>query len=211
MGIKELVSRNGILNLTYKAFSLVRSGYIRRSFNYGNGFSIGLTTVWMGGEGAKIGQKFKMGRRCRVEIIHSHNGLKYAPHLIVGDRVSLNDDVHIACAHEIFIGNDVLMASKIFISDHDHGSYTGDEPDTPNSAPNDRLLNLKPVIIGDRVWIGEMVSVLPGVKIGAGSIIGAGSVVTKSIPEGCIAVGSPARVVKKYNTSSGLWEAFRAE
>lgn len=59
--------------------------------------------------------------------------------------------------------------------------------------------------IGENVWIGENVIVLKGVTIGKGSIIGSASVVTKSIPEGCIAVGSPAKVIKKYNEERQEW------
>jgi lipopolysaccharide O-acetyltransferase len=63
-----------------------------------------------------------------------------------------------------------------------------------------------PVIIEDNVWIGEQVSVLLCVTIGRGSINGANSVVSKSIPSGCIAVGIPARVVKKFNYNNSQWE-----
>lgn len=54
-----------------------------------------------------------------------------------------------------------------------------------------------PVIIEDHVWIGKTVTVLKGVKIGEGVIIGAGSIVVRDIPPRCMAVGTPARVIKK--------------
>ena len=54
----------------------------------------------------------------------------------------------------------------------------------------------KPVTIGDNVWIGGSVTILPGVTIGSNVTIGAGSVVVKDIPDGCVAVGNPCRVVK---------------
>jgi lipopolysaccharide O-acetyltransferase len=62
------------------------------------------------------------------------------------------------------------------------------------------------VVIGDNVWIGESVCVLPGVSIGEGCIIGALSVVTKSIPAYSIAVGSPARVVKQFDFEQNKWK-----
>ncbi|MBL4677498.1 MAG: hypothetical protein JKY70_15040 [Mucilaginibacter sp.] len=67
-------------------------------------------------------------------------------------------------------------------------------------------MGTKPVIIEDNVWIGETVSVLPGVTIGKGSIIGASAVVTKNIPPYSIAVGNPAKVIKTYNFESNSWE-----
>ena len=99
------------------------------------------------------------------------------------------------------------MASKIYISDCTHGFYSGQggqsSPDTP---PMQRDYEMLPVEIMDNAWIGESVSILPGVKIGKGSIIGANAVVTKDIPDYSIAVGIPARVVKKYNFQSAKWE-----
>ena len=65
------------------------------------------------------------------------------------------------------------------------------------------------VIIGDYVWIGANVVVTSGVNIGSFSVIGAGSVVTKDIPDYVIAIGAPARVIKKYNFNSGNWERVK--
>lgn len=124
-----------------------------------------------------------------------------------GDNVQINDFVHIAAAKNVEIGNNVLIASKIFISDICHGEYADIENmSDPNEHPNDRKLSAKPVIIHDDVWIGEMVSILPGVEIGKGSIIGANSVVTKSIPEYSIAAGNPAKVIKQYNFNKKQWK-----
>ena len=64
----------------------------------------------------------------------------------------------------------------------------------------------KKVTIGDGCWIGEKVIVLPGVTIGEKSVIGGGSVVTKDVPSYAIAVGNPARVIKKYNFETHKWE-----
>ena len=59
---------------------------------------------------------------------------------------------------------------------------------------------IKPIIIEDNVWIGENVTILKGVRIGKGSVIGAGSLVCKDIPDGSLAVGSPAKVIKENIT-----------
>ena len=61
-----------------------------------------------------------------------------------------------------------------------------------------------PIHVGDNVWIGGGVTVLPGVSIGSGSTIGAGSVVTHDIPEGVVAAGNPARVIRKIEASDKL-------
>ena len=119
----------------------------------------------------------------------------------------MNDHVHITARESVKIGNNVLLASKIYISDCSHGSYSGDENDShPESIPHDRPLFSKPVVIEDNVWLGEFVSVLPGVTIGKGSIIGTNSVVSKNIPSNVIAVGSPAKPIKKFNFATNNWE-----
>ena len=73
--------------------------------------------------------------------------------------------------------------------------------------PEERLkgvFNNKPITIGNRVWLGANVTVLPGVTIGDDCVIGAGSVVTKDIPSGMIAVGNPCRVVREVNENDRL-------
>jgi len=65
---------------------------------------------------------------------------------------------------------------------------------------------IKLITIEDEVWIGANCVITIGVTIGKHSIVGAGSVVTKDIPPYCIAVGNPARVIKKYNSETAAWE-----
>lgn len=152
-----------------------------------------------------FGRKLTTGYYCRLEAYPIGNNNSKV--LKFGDNVQINDFVHIAAAKNVEIGNNVLIASKIFISDICHGEYADIENmSDPNEHPNDRKLSAKPVIIHDDVWIGEMVSILPGVEIGKGSIIGANSVVTKSIPEYSIAAGNPAKVIKQYNFNKKQWK-----
>ena len=123
--------------------------------------------------------------------------------MTIGENVVIGDYAHIAGHYSVTIGDNVLMASRVYISDTSHGAYGNmqETQDTPCSAPNKRKLICKPVFVGDNVWIGENVCILPGVRVGHGCIIGANSVVTKDIPDKCIAVGNPCRVVKKWNGS----------
>lgn len=151
----------------------------------------------------KIGNKLTTGTGCRIEAIplHKTNDI----FIEIGDNVQINDYVHIGSVGSVYIGNNVLIASKVYISDHNHGSYDDYRSDSPVINPIDREPVVKPVVIEDNVWLGESVCVLPGVTIGFGTIIGANSVVTKDVPANCIAVGSPARVVKTYNYELNKW------
>ena len=78
----------------------------------------------------------------------------------------------------------------------------------PLIPPVERMLSSEPIIIGDDVWIGEFVAILPGVTIGKGAVIGTLSVVTKDIPEYSIAVGSPAKAIKTYDFEKKEWVRF---
>ena len=154
-----------------------------------------------------FGVNLTTGVGCRIECfpINQTNDklLKF------GKNVQINDYVHITAAYSVEIGNNVLMASKIYISDCSHGSYIGNSDDSdPRVTPTDRTLSVKPVKIQDNVWLGEFVSVLPGVTIGEGTIVGANSVVTKSLPPYVIAVGAPAKPIKFYNFDTQKWEKY---
>lgn len=127
--------------------------------------------------------------------------------LVIGENVQLNDYVHIAAIEEVSIGSGSLIASRVFISDHNHGQFHGNSPDDgPEVPPVKRPLSANPVRIGKNVWIGEQVCILPGVTIGDGAVIGAGSVVTQSVPAACVAAGNPARILRKFDVLSNEWK-----
>lgn len=156
-----------------------------------------------GKKGIDFGTGLTTGYGCRIESF-SEDGSKT---LFFGNNVQINDYCHINALNSVRIGDNVLIASKVFITDLEHGSYAGNENDSqPSSIVKDRPLSSKPVVIGNNVWIGELCSILPGVTIGENSIIGANSVVTKSIPANSIAVGNPAKVIKQFNFSTNKWE-----
>ncbi len=151
----------------------------------------------------RVGKGFTTGFNCRFDAFDVKGENKVL--IEIGEGVQINDYVHIGAIDKIIIKENVLIASKVFITDHNHGNYSGEKQDSPNLAPNLRPLSSKPVIIEKNVWIGEFVSVLPGVTIGEGAIIGSTSVVTKNIPSFSIAVGSPAKVIKKFDFDKNEW------
>lgn len=152
-----------------------------------------------------FGERLTLGRNCRLEA-YSLDGTN-KKRLIFGKDVQLNDNVHIVAMDKIEIGNNVLMASHIFISDNSHGDYgMGGISSDPDIPPMERDYSISPVKIEDNVWIGEGAFVSMGVTIGKGSVIGAHSFVNKDVPPYCIAVGSPARVIKRYDALTHCWQ-----
>lgn len=147
------------------------------------------------------GKGFTTGKNCRLEVV----SLKKDSKMEIGKNVQINDNVHIVCGKKVTIGNDVLIASKVFISDCSHGKYTKGNSSSPNVSPKERELSFNPVVIEDKVWLCDNVVILPGVHIGSGAVIGASSVVLSNIPSNCVAVGIPARVVKIFNEDNHEW------
>lgn len=159
----------------------------------GNNCSLGEKPMIFNPQNITIGNGFVAKHFLRMETLVQYGGTKYSPSLIIGDNVSCEDYVHIGCADSVVIGNGCLFASKVFISDHFHGSITREDL---SLKPNDRPLSTKPVRIGNNVWLGDNVSIMPGVTLGDNVIVGANAVVTHSFPENCVIAGCPAKIIK---------------
>lgn len=112
----------------------------------------------------------------------------YGTNVRIGDRFFANYNLTILDEGQVTIGNDVFIGPNVSI-------YTACHPTDP-AERNTRVEWSRPVTIGDNVWIGGSVTILPGVTIGSDTTIGAGSVVTRDIPSGVVAAGNPARVIK---------------
>lgn len=112
-----------------------------------------------------------------MEAIDFYNNSSYHPSIVIGDNVVFNNSCHIGATNRIIIGNDVVVASRVFITDHFHGNTTYNDLQIP--VRNRLLYSKGPVVIGNNVWIGEGASILPNVTIGDNSIVAAHAVVTK--------------------------------
>lgn len=146
-------------------------------------------------------ENLTIGYGCRFDLDGKNKTL------FIGKNCEFGDYTHIVALHNVQIGNNVLIASKVFISDTSHGKYSGHIQDDPKLTPSKRNLDFDKVIIGDNVWIGENVVILKGVSIGEGCIIGANAVVTKSIEKNTIAVGIPAKPIKRFEKN--MWRYIK--
>ena len=121
------------------------------------------------------------------------NRVHALPELHVGDGTFLGHNCALGIAQSVTIGKHCLLAVGVRISDFDgHPVDAAERRTNATVAPS----TIRPVTIGDDVWIGAGAHILKGVTIGDRSIIGAGSIVTRSIPADVVAAGNPARVVK---------------
>jgi galactoside O-acetyltransferase len=131
--------------------------------------------------------------------------------IMIGKRCQLGNS-YFNCAESIEVGNDVLMAWGITLIDHDsHALQWEFRKNDVTQAYHDYLVDrnnfiknkdwshvdMKPIIISDRVWIGFNVTILKGVTVGEGSVIGACSVVTRDVPPNCVFAGNPAKLIKE--------------
>lgn len=140
-----------------------------------------------------IGDNGYYGKNNRIEAVTEYKDVKFSPKLVIGNNVSMLDNVHIGCACSVTIGDGTGIASKSFITDHLHGKITAEDL---NEIPTQRPLTVNPVTIGKNVWIGESVSIMPGVTLGDNVIVGANSVVTHSFKANSVIAGCPAKVIK---------------
>lgn len=154
----------------------------------------------------QVGTHFDAFGPVWIEAVTAFAGESFAPRIVIGDRFSASSGLHISAILDVAIGDDVLVGSNVYIADHSHGNYAGQDCASPNTPPRSRpLRGGGGVRIGDRVWLGDNVVILEGVVVGDGSVVGANSVVTRSLPSETICVGAPARPVKKYCHVSQTW------
>lgn len=158
--------------------------------------------VYMRGKDSLVyGKGLNVGYGCRFDLINPEKKT-----LFIGENCELGDYCHIVAINEVKIGKNFLCASKVFISDTNHGNYRGTDCSSPYEPPKNRELISDLVTIGDNVWIGDNVVILPGTHIGSGCVVGANAVVSGVFEDNCIIVGVPARVIKRFNNASMLWE-----
>jgi acetyltransferase-like isoleucine patch superfamily enzyme len=117
--------------------------------------------------------------------------------LSIGDRCLIGRGSGIVAHESIEIGDDVFTGHHVYVTDANHGY---EDVDVPIGR---QLAAPRPVSIGAGSWIGHGAIVLPGSVIGEHVVVGAGSVVTGEIPDLCVAVGVPARVVRRHDGDRG--------
>lgn len=123
------------------------------------------------------------------------------PEILIGHDFHATRNFTIQCANKVDIGNNVLVASDVFVIDYNHGM----DPTTKSYLDNSLDIS-SGIVVKDGVWIGNNVVILGGVTIGEKAIVAAGSVVTKNVPDYAIVAGNPAKVIKRFDVERKQWE-----
>lgn len=146
----------------------------------------------------KIGDFSTIGSKTCLACYGVFNNQHYPNASIkIGNFCSIGEYNHITACNKITIGDGLLTGRYVLISDNSHGGLSVEESEM---YPADRKLQSKgEIVIGNNVWLGDCVAILPGVHIGDNVIVGVGAVVTKNLPSNCIAAGVPAKVIKKLD------------
>ncbi|NQX56524.1 acyltransferase [Pedobacter panaciterrae] len=139
--------------------------------------------------------EFSLGEKSIIEdFVTINNGVG---NVLIGNNTIIG--IGSVVIGPVEIGNNVMLAQNIVVSGLNHGYEDIDLP------PSKQKEIRKKITICDDVWIGANSVITAGVKIGKHVVIGAGSIVTKDIPDYCVAVGNPARIIKKYSEDTKSW------
>lgn len=155
-------------------------------------------------EGARniyIGNNSFIGSDAWLATFPTYHGIKYSPKIIIEDNVSIGRYANITAIDQITIKSGCLISEFFYTSDHSHGY----DPSLGIYPAEQQLFSKGKVTIGPGCFIGFRVCVMPGVNIGKGCVVGSNSVVTKDLPDFTIAVGVPAKAIKRFNFDTKTW------
>lgn len=165
---------------------------------FGRGSRLRLPLQIMGSRNIYIDSDVNIGVGVWLAAVPELNSVE--ARLDIGRNTAIGNYNHIYCTKSIVIEESVLIADKVYIADNQHNFTDVNVP-----ILSQGIKQLPEVVIGSGSWIGENVCII-GCSIGKNCVIGANSVVTRDIPDFSVAVGSPARVIKKYCFNDKVWK-----
>ena len=149
----------------------------------------------------EIGDNFFLRNNGRLEAVDNYYGVKFYPLIVLGNNVSIEQNLHLTCAEFIKIGDNTAIANNVTITDIDHPYLD------ISTIIEHQIIKTKAVSIGEGCKIFSNAVILQGVHLGCHTVVAANSVVKAGVyPNYCVIAGSPAKVIKKYNLITQLWE-----
>ncbi len=156
-------------------------------------------------EYVSCGERVQIGFNARIQGIKQYNEVVFSPKIILEDNVSIQQNVHLTCANSVFIGKNTAIAANVTITDIHH-------PYTDINVPIEKQnIDVGFVHIGEDCKIYNNAVILPNVTIGKHVTIGANCVVNKDIPDYCVVVGIPAKIIKRYDFDTQTWRKTNSQ
>jgi acetyltransferase-like isoleucine patch superfamily enzyme len=188
--------------LLHRIERAIAAAPLKRAKHLGRNVIIGRGVRVEHPECISLGDGVHLNDHCWLSVITENREtgrplLTLHPELSIGPGTYIGRFGTLACVNRVSIGANVLIADRVFIGDSQHGIARTDLP-----IREQYMTSPGPVEIGNGTWLGINVAVLPNVKIGRNCVIGAHSVVTRDIPDFCVAVGSPARVIRELRPTA---------
>lgn len=169
----------------------------------GNGLSIGDNLHCYAPHRIRLGRDISIAHNVTLRAMETYPWTSppqtFEPSITIGDRCFVGNNTQLSAAGLIEIGADTLIAENCFIADNNHGYQDADQP--VRAQP----LTVGKIRIGAGCWIGSGCCIAGNLCIGNHAVIGANAVVTTDIPDLSLAVGAPARVIKRFDTDRQEW------
>lgn len=189
----------------WQRLSFLWAGWVTRFWHGPRLRALGLDTIihaplfWTP-EYIEVGNDVLIWPGCRFEAIDLDRAKTgSAPRIILSDGVSFQQHCHVTAARHVEIGARTSVLFGVMITDTDHRYDRIDQP--PALQP----LDIQPTVIGEDCFIGARASIQAGTRLGRHCIVGTNAVVRGAFPDYCVLVGVPARIVKRYDATSGEW------
>ena len=177
-----------------KLFSLV----VRGSFGHFGRRSVIQLPVRLSGEARiSVGDDVFVGAGSWLQVLADSSRAERGIAIEIGSGTSIAGSCVLSAASRIRLGRSVLLARNVYIADHMH-----EYDDIGVPVLDQGITRVAPVEIGDGAWLGQNVVIAPGVRVGRGAVVGANSVVRDDVPDFSVAVGAPARVVRRVDADA---------
>lgn len=189
-------------NIIKRIHHLTRWLFWNRQFGRVTGkIQIGANITFQNPECLYFGKNVKIGDGTLFLPCKEYENVKYEPSIIIHDGCAIGKGNSFASIDRIEIGENVLFAGYVHLTDHSHGYEDINSP-----IKDQKLISKGPIVIENDCWLGFQSEILSGVHIGKHSIVAARAVVTKDVPPYSIVAGNPAKIVKQYNFENKKWE-----
>lgn len=148
----------------------------------------------------ELGQNVHIWPGCRLEAVDAYGDALFAPCIRIGDRTTFQQNCHLIAADVLDIGNDCTFSLDVMVTDNDHRF------DLEGVNVLAQPLVVKRTRIGHNCFIGAGAKIQAGTELGNQCIVGANAVVRGTFPDHCVIAGVPARIIKRRDPETGMWQ-----